>query len=185
MKAHVLSQVWFNRWLLEGELRSFKGAPLSALQGAAEWIVDQVMWPGRFVDVLAELHAYQQDNHRVLIASGTFQPIVEAFAQRIGAEALGSGVEVDANGCITGKLLGDPNVRRVKLARVQDVLNGSPLLAAYSNGEGDQAILKLAAEPVIVYPAIGIRLIARKHGWRILETQKRAPDWMRPDQLMH
>src|SRR5438034_4489264 len=75
-KAGLLSQEAYNRRLIEGELKAFKDRPYADIQEMGEWIVEHSLWPKRRLDVLAEIEAHRQHGHRVMIASGTMQPVV-------------------------------------------------------------------------------------------------------------
>ncbi|WP_169737086.1 haloacid dehalogenase-like hydrolase, partial [Deinococcus pimensis] len=69
--------------------RLLRGTPEADVDALAEWVVERELWPGRRDDVLAELEAHRLAGHRVVLASGAYQPVLEAFARRIGAEAVG------------------------------------------------------------------------------------------------
>ena len=59
----------------------------------AEWVVEKDLWRKRREDVIARLMQHAENGAQVYIASSVHQPGVEAFAKRIGAQAIGTPVE--------------------------------------------------------------------------------------------
>ncbi len=59
----------------------------------AEWVVEKDLWRQRREDVIARLMQHAENGAQVYIASSVHQPGVEAFAKRIGAQAIGTPVE--------------------------------------------------------------------------------------------
>jgi len=160
------------KWLVD-LLTYLRGLNAEEVTAMAEWVVETEMWPKRRSDVLAELEAHQRAGQRVIIASGTFQPIAEAFARRIGVtEVIASPLEVDSNGRLTGKFVGALSVRGEKIANLKRALNGDPISAAYGDTASDIPMLEQAEQAVAVYPDPVLRKKAQKCGWRILESQQ-------------
>ena len=58
------------------------------------------LWPRRQA-LLAELERYQRAGYRLVLASGTYQPVLDAFSRRLDAVALGTPLEMR-----TGRPLG-------------------------------------------------------------------------------
>lgn len=133
----------------------------------------ETMWQARRVDVIAELEQHIADGARVIIASGTYHQAAERFAARIGAEATGTGLALDANGTTTGELIGSVSTGETKRARVHERLNGGTLIAAYGDTEGDIPLLSAAREAVAVYPDKWLRSAALTNGWRIIGGRRR------------
>jgi HAD superfamily phosphoserine phosphatase-like hydrolase len=156
-----------NRWLSE-MIQLFRDQDEAAFREIAEWVVEHELWPQRREDVLKELLARQKAGWLIILASGTYQPILEAFAERIGAEALGTELELQG-GKLTGKLIGSVNVGRVKAERLLVELDGETVYAAYGDSEADIPMLQLAEEPVAVHPDAALKKIAKERGWRIIE----------------
>lgn len=154
--------------LLHWMVRQLKGADATELDQVVNWLIDQELWAQRREDVIAELQAHRKAGHRVIIVSGTFAPIAEAFARCIGIEAIGSPLEFDSAGRMTGKLAGEVSVRSEKVERIRQLAGGEPILAAYGDTENDVPMLEMASEPVAVYPNKQLLAEAEKRGWRIL-----------------
>ncbi|MFN8514926.1 MAG: HAD family hydrolase [Chloroflexia bacterium] len=89
------------RWMRDLS-RFFRGFDAAELGRMAEWVVERELWPKRREVVIAELAAHRAAGRRVLLVSGTYQPVLEVFARRIGAEAIGTPLEV-REGRATGR----------------------------------------------------------------------------------
>jgi phosphatidylglycerophosphatase C len=84
-----------------------------------------------------------------VIVTASPEPLVAPFADRLGADLLlGSRLELDGEGRITGPLAG-PNCRGPeKVVRLQAVFGKDlRLAAAYGDTSGDREMLAIAAEP--------------------------------------
>lgn len=154
-----------DRWIVD-LARFLRGFSLEELRHMARWVVDHELWPGRRTDVLAELEARHREGSAVILASGTYQPILDEFASRIGAEALGTPLEIRDGGA-TGRILGN-NTGRVKAARLRERLGDETLEVAYGDSEADLPMLELARTPVAVHPEPPLRKLAQERGWRVL-----------------
>src|SRR5688572_21002754 len=121
--------------LLKWVLNELKGLDQAQFGDVVNWLLDNELWPKRREDVIAELEAHHKAGHRVVIVSGTFAPIAEAFASCIGVEAIGSPMEIDGSGRLTGKLTGSVSVRGEKVERIRQLANGDTIGAAYGDTE--------------------------------------------------
>lgn len=147
-------------------LRGLSGDELRRLAG---WVVDHELWPGRRAVVLAELEQYRRAGGRLVLASGTYQPVLDCFARRLGAEAIGTPLEIAAaSGRVTGRLAEPVNTGATKAARLRAALAGAPLAVAYGDTLADLPMLELSAGPVVVGPDARLARLARARGWRIL-----------------
>lgn len=159
------------KWLVD-LLRLFE----SADEGQVRHMVAAVggdLWSKRRADVIAELAAHREAGRRVILVSGTYQPLVEDFASRIGAEAVGSPLEW-ADERLTGRIAGVVSVRGEKVERLMSMLNGAPVVAAYGDTDSDVPMLALAEQPTAVCPSPALRKIAIERGWRILDGNPKA-----------
>ena len=98
-------QAFRERWMhdLTALLRGMSREQIEAM---ADWVFEQELWPGRREDVLDELQAARQDGARIVVASGTYTPIAARFAERLGAEAIGTDLAYDADDRATGGFAG-------------------------------------------------------------------------------
>jgi phosphatidylglycerophosphatase C len=103
-------------------------------------------------DIEARLHWHQQEGHRVVVVSASFEAYVKPVAASLGVhEVLATRWEVDDAGVLTGRLAG-PNVRgEAKVDLLKGLLGaGFRLDYAYGDSPGDTAMLARAQHPVRV-----------------------------------
>ncbi|MEJ2289797.1 MAG: HAD-IB family phosphatase [Deinococcales bacterium] len=162
------------RWLHE-LLGLFAGQAIDAFTAAASWAVDHVLWPERRPEVVAALRVHQAAGERLVLASGAFQPVVEAFARRLQVEtgsadltAIGTPLTV-TNGRLAGGFDGPLNVGDAKARRLHEALGSERLYAAYGDSGDDVPMLLLSDRPVAVYPDGTLRRTASDLGWSVFE----------------
>ena len=156
--------------------RFFEGMTPEEVEQVAEWVVEKELWPKRRKAVLGELEAHAEAGRRVVLAAGGYRPVVEAFARRIGAEAVGTPLEFSngrATGRATGRLAGAVNTGAVKAERLSEWLEACQLRlhAAYGDTLADISMLETSENPVTVCPDQKLREEAEKRGWRVLEDK--------------
>jgi HAD superfamily phosphoserine phosphatase-like hydrolase len=162
-----------DRWMRD-LLRFYRGVPEPEFAAAAAWVVEHELWPKRRDDVLAALRVHLAGGDRVVLTSGTYQQVLDAFAERVAREtgrpvdAIGTLVEMEG-GTLTGRVAGDVNVGAVKAARLREALGSEPLSAAYGDTVADLPMLRLSDHPVAVYPDEGLRRAAVEQGWSVLD----------------
>jgi HAD superfamily hydrolase (TIGR01490 family) len=151
----------------------FAGVDVATFEIMAERAVDAELWPRRREDVIAALRVHLAAGERVVVASGALQPVVEAFARRLGratgspVESLGTPLEVE-EGRLTGRLIGPVSTGEIKARRVHELLGAERLSAAYGDSAADVPLLLLSDAPVAVYPDDVLRATAQQLGWRVL-----------------
>lgn len=172
-RAGVLDpQAVRERWITElpGLLR---GATEAEMRDLVEEVVERDLWPGRREDVLDELRVHLEAGRTVVLASGTYQPVLDAFARRLGGpetvRALGTPLEWEG-GRLTGRVAGPVAVGETKAHGLLRLLRGEPLHAAYGDTVQDVPMLRLARQPVAVSPDGALLGTARQRGWRVLGT---------------
>jgi HAD superfamily phosphoserine phosphatase-like hydrolase len=151
---------------MQAEVRLFQGMSTTHFNQIATWVVDNVMWPGRRVAVIEELQQRQKNGAKIAIVSSAYQPIVEAFAQKLDAVPIGTRLVVEAD-----KIVGieDPlNAYEHKVRYIREKFGDLPIAAAYGDTLSDLPMLEMSQEPVVVCPDDDLREIALKTGWRVL-----------------
>lgn len=138
------------------------------IERIAEWVVEHELWPRRRLEVLAELEQHRQAGRRVILASGTYLPVLAAFGRRIGAEVLGTPLEVEDRAV---RILLPINNGAVKAERLARLLDGDSLYSAYGDTLPDVPMLSMSAHPVVVHPDIELRGIAVRQNWRIIDSR--------------
>lgn len=162
------------RWML-GLLSLFRGDAAESFEEASAWAVEHVLWPQRRPEVVAALRVHQAAGERLVLASGAFQPVAEAFARRLpqhartpAPTAIGSPVAV-RDGRLAGGLDGPLNVGDAKARRLHEALGDERLYAAYGDSGDDVPMLLLSDRPVAVYPDRVLRRTASDLGWSVFE----------------
>lgn len=165
--ALLNQQSFHNQWLRDLALL-FAGSSAAGVNDIAEWVVDTELWPQRRQDVIAALKVHQAAGEHLIIASGTYQPVVAAFARRLNAKAAGTVLEL-REGRLTGNLAHAINTGTTKAERLHEQLGYARLYAAYGDSEADIPMLMLSDKPVAVYPDRVLREQANALGWTVLE----------------
>lgn len=158
-----------SKWMAE-EAALFRNISRQDFKQMADWVVEEVMWPKRRKDVLEEIERIKQDGAQVFVVSSGYQPIVQAFAERMGAIAIGTPLKVKSDR-IEG-ISYPVNAYEHKAARIRDETKSGAILAAYGDTISDLSMLELSQSPVVVCPDQKLRKIAEKRGWRIIEEQE-------------
>jgi len=132
---------------------------------ACEWAVEHNLWLKRREDVITRLQEHVQQGAQVYIASSVVQPIADAFARRIGVQAIGSPVMIEG-----GKVrLVDGLIKSER--KIQEVLTRLGVERvdyAYGDTFMDIPLLENAEHPVAVYPDQRLLEEAILKEWEIL-----------------
>ncbi len=173
-KLHLLSRMdayiaWARdmAWLI-------RGLTLAQGQACFDWIADEQVIPSIRPDMLAVLRDHLAQGQRVILVSGTFQPLLETIGARLGvSECVGTLLAV-REGRYTGGSRPPVCQGPGKVIRLRQYLaaSGADLdLAAsfaYADGEWDLPVLELVGHPVAVYPEAGLLAVARQRGWKVI-----------------
>jgi HAD superfamily phosphoserine phosphatase-like hydrolase len=157
-----------NAWITSF-MSLFAGHSSTEFRQIATWTVEHEILPKVRSEVLQELETAKASGARVILASGTYQPVLEVFAARFGFEAVGTPLEIKA-GKLTGRIVGAVNVGEEKLERLRAVLGGETLTRAYGDTPSDIPMLEAATEVVIASGDAKLEKIARARGWRIIRA---------------
>lgn len=175
-KAGLLDKEAFRARWMEDQAQLLRDLPEARLLAMADWVVDEHLWPTRrqaaidAVRAAAEAARRDHPGTRLVLATGAYQPLGEAFARRIGADAtLGTPLEV-RDGIVTGRLSGPTASGEAKAAAVRDVAAGGEVLAAFGDTVADIPLLRLATRAVAVAPDAALRREAAARGWELLEA---------------
>jgi phosphoserine phosphatase len=165
-KAGLIDWQKWGQGLMVNSLSLVRNATPETLAQIAEWAVERDLWPERREDVLARLAEHTQNGAQVYIASSVFEPTVAAFAKRIGAQAIGTPLEI-VDGRV--RLATDLVASRRKIEQVLSRLGVQRVDVAYGDTAQDIPLLEHAAHPVAVYPDETLRAAALERGWEILD----------------
>jgi phosphoserine phosphatase len=157
-------QKW-GQGLMVDSLALIKGATPEKFDQVAEWVVEEDLWKKRHDDVLLRLRQHAESGAQVYVASSVYQPAVEAFAKRIGAQAIGTPVEfVGEHVRIATELVASEK----KIEQVLSRLGVDRVDYAYGDSALDIPLLEHADHPVAVYPEDRLRTLAAERGWEII-----------------
>jgi HAD superfamily phosphoserine phosphatase-like hydrolase len=168
-RVGVLDKREFENRYTADTMRFFRGLTPDEFRKVAEFIVEHELWPKRRESVLHELEALRLEGRRLILASGTYQPVLEAFAWRLEAEAIGTRLEI-VGGKLTGRLSTPVNVGQHKVQTLRAHLAGATLERAYGDTMPDAPMLSAAQVAVVVNPDAKLGQLAQTNNWRVLNV---------------
>jgi phosphatidylglycerophosphatase C len=132
--------------------RVLAGVPLAALAEASEAYADHVVATGLRPDVRARVDWHRAEGHELVLVSASPELYVAPIGRRLGFDAvLGTRLEVDSAGVLTGRLAGHNCRGPEKVARLRAWrAEGLVLTYAYGDSAGDREMLALALSPTNV-----------------------------------
>jgi HAD superfamily hydrolase (TIGR01490 family) len=156
-------------WVLRGLTRSEADAIFA-------WVADVYVMPRLRQEVLARLEADRAKGHRIVLLSGTFEPLLECISERLEAEvALGMRLEV-RDGRYSGRTLPPIPSGRGKAERLRLYLERADQKVAldasyaYADSIVDRPALEMVGHPVAVSPDDALTALARAQGWESLSA---------------
>jgi phosphoserine phosphatase len=177
MPAYLIAKsgmIDWQRWgqnLMIKSLSYIDNADEQRLIQVSEWVGEHNFWVKRRDDVIARLVKHRDEGAQVHIASSVMEPFIEPFAKRIGAQVIGTPVEIK-NGRV--RMVGDLVANEKKIKRVLSRLGVDHVDFAYGDTVLDIPLLEHANHPVAVYPDAKLKSIAVERGWEIIgDTPKR------------
>jgi phosphoserine phosphatase len=157
-------QAWGQKLMIDS-LGYIEDATPEKLAEASEWVVEHDFWRKRREDVIARLISHREQGAQVHIVSSVVEPFIEPFARRIGAQAIGTPVEI-VNGRV--KLVGELMANEKKVEQILTRLGVERVDVAYGDTILDVPLLEHADHPVAVYPDEKLKTIALQRGWEII-----------------
>ena len=171
-KLGIINKERFRARWLSDLAALLRGATVDELNAMGEWVVEHYLWPARRISGLTAV-ADAVANARtagvqLLLATGGYQQVGDAFARRIGAvAALGTPLEF-VDGVATGQLAGATQSGEQKAAAVSRRVAGGEILAAFGDTAADIPLLTAARRAVAVAPDKQLREEAQRRGWEIV-----------------
>ena len=157
-------QAWGQK-LMVNSLGYIKDATPEVVSHASEWVVEHDLWKNRRLDVIDRLVKHREGGDKTYIASSVVEPFIEPFARRIGAEVIGTPIEI-VNGRL--RMVGGLVANEKKIEQVLSRLGVDKVDVAYGDTILDVPMLEKADHPVAVYPDEKLKKIAQDRGWEIL-----------------
>jgi HAD superfamily hydrolase (TIGR01490 family) len=126
--------------------------------------------------VVELMEAARERGERVILASASFKTIVAPLARYLGVDdVIASELEFE-DGVSTGRLSTIPAFRDGKRDLVLDFLKSTGAepghCVFYSDSVRDLPLLEAVGTAVVVNPKSGMRRIAKRRGWQIVDTGK-------------
>lgn len=156
--------------LMIKSLKMVRQATPEKMKLVGEWAVEHDLWKKRREDVIARLAAHKSQGAQVYIASSVVEPLIEPFAQRIGAQTIGTPVEYK-NGRV--QLAGELTASEKKIEQVLTRLGIDRVDFAYGDTIMDVPLLEHAEHPVAVYPDEKLKEYATARSWEILGEREK------------
>jgi phosphoserine phosphatase len=157
-------QKWGQDLMIQS-LKMVRNATPEKMKLVGEWAVEHDLWRKRREDVIARLTNHKSQGAQVYIASSVVEPLIEPFAQHIGAQTIGTPVEYK-NGRVG--LAGELVASEKKIEQVLNRLGVSRVDFGYGDTVMDVPLLEHADHPVAVYPDEKLKSIALARGWEII-----------------
>jgi phosphoserine phosphatase len=166
----------FRATWMEEEARLLAGLPAATVLEMGAWVAGEYLWPTRRKAAIDAVRAATDaaraadPRARLVLATGAYQPIADAFAARVGADvALGTPLEI-RDGVATGATATRTGTGEQKAASVRALAEGGPIVAAFGDTGADIPLLAMAHRAVAVAPDQDLRRAAVSRGWEILEA---------------
>jgi phosphatidylglycerophosphatase C len=134
---------------------AFAGVPEARVAALAQTFGDDVVRRGLRGDVVARIRWHQSEGHAVVFVSASFEVYLEVIGGHLGVDGvLGTRLAVDADGVLTGELVGANCRGAEKVRRLHAWLGeryggrDAVTVWAYGDSAGDRALLADADHPV-------------------------------------
>ena len=118
---------------------------------------------------LAQIAADRAAGLEPVLATASFAFYADAVAARLGIDRVVATRSVWAGDVLRPRLAGDNCYGAAKAAMVVAALPGAAVVRAYSDHVSDAPLFALAAEAVAVNPSRGLRRLAARQGWRVVD----------------
>ncbi|HEU0297172.1 MAG TPA: haloacid dehalogenase-like hydrolase [Anaerolineales bacterium] len=171
MPAYVLAKNGFIDWqewgqkLMIDSLAYVKNADEEKVKQISNWVVEHNLWKKHRDDVTSRLIKHREEGAQVYIASSVFEPFIAPFASRIGAQVIGTPIQI-VNGRL--RMVGELVASEKKIEQVLSRLGVKRVDVAYGDTVMDIPLLEHANHPVAVYPDKKLKTVAVERGWEIV-----------------
>jgi HAD superfamily hydrolase (TIGR01490 family) len=140
---------------------------------AFQWVAEQYVLPRLRPDVLAHLREHQAAAHRVILVSGTLEPLLTVIGRGIDVQETVGTPLVVRHGRYTGAVQlpvcqGEGKVLRLEAYSQSTIAIPWEESYAYADSHTDLPLLERVGHPVAVYPDVPLAEEARQRGWEIL-----------------
>lgn len=140
---------------------------------AFDWIAENYVHPKLRPDVFARLKEHRDAGHRIILVSGTCNPLLARIGHHLGIEeTVGTSLKM-RNGRYTGGSIPPACQGPNKVLKLEHHLQATATISwndsyAYADSETDIPLLKRFGHPVATYPDVGLSRYAQTHSWEML-----------------
>lgn len=174
-KLRICSRDKFDIKWMEDMAGLMTGLTEAQMQCLASLIVKNDVLEKLRQDVMERLREHRAKGHFIILASGTYQPLLDTIGSKIGADrCIGTALEF-SNGRYTGRivrpfLLGREKAEKVKafISRCGVSIN-LDLSYAYTDSIRDLPMLNLVGNPCAVYPDEQLEMLAKQKDWDLVD----------------
>ena len=173
-EAHLVPRKLFYRLHAANLAWLVRGVSLDRAEEIWEWVLDNQTIPHLRPEMVVTIEDHNSQGHRVILISGSYAPLLDKLAVRLGVErAIATPLEVK-KGRHTGRIVPPLNAGRGKVERLERFLEGPGQgidLAAsyfYTDSVVDAPVLEMFGYPVVVYPDPELADIATARGWSVI-----------------
>lgn len=139
--------------------------------------------PAFFSQAIEKISWHAERGHRIVLVSGTLEPLAKDAARAVEAELAARGVIVKIHVCATrleevdcrwtGQILGEAMFGGAKARVVERLAKDMRLdlmrCYAYGDSLSDRALLEAVGQPTAVNPSRKLRSIAQKRAWLVVD----------------
>lgn len=146
--ALFLAKRYPNQLLKEAFLTSiFKGCTMDEINMWAEQFCRTKLQDIIRPKALLEIEDHKQAGARIVVVTASPRSFLEPWCRESGLEILGTELELDDTGKLSGKILGGNCRGEEKVRRIKDYLNLDDYesVSVYGDTDGDLAMLELAS----------------------------------------
>jgi HAD superfamily hydrolase (TIGR01490 family) len=173
-KLSFISDVRFRQLWVRQMARLLRGLSRQDTDTIFRWIVAEHMREKYRPDILARLQDHAASGDTIVLVSGMFTPLTQAFADHVGATVgLGTHLVFAGEICV-GTIEGPVCAGDVKVSMVRDYLAQQAVnlkaleSTAYTDSASDASLLAFAHKGFATYPDPELRLMAESNGWQII-----------------
>ncbi len=145
-------------------------------QAAHERFMVEVIRPALKPQALDLVQGHKAAGHELIIVTATNDFVTRPIAECFGVPHLiAVQLEREADGRVTGEIVGTPSARHGKVKRMNEWLAARSLdwhdveSTFYTDSLNDLALLEKVTHPVATNPDPKLRTLAQERGWRILD----------------
>jgi HAD superfamily hydrolase (TIGR01490 family) len=173
-ESHLISQDFFYRlhgtnlaWLI-------RGVSIERSEEIWDWVIENQIIPHLRPEMLAAIEDHQSHEHRVILISGSFAPLLDELTLRLDFERAIATPLVIKDGHYTGKIVPPLNIGQGKVERLMQFLDGSgkeiDLTKSffYTDSFVDAPVMEMFGHPVAVYPDSELGRLAAVRGWSVI-----------------